>query len=257
MTQAPEIPVWIMASAWGGLVSLGLLFGALAGLYAPLKHRGFTCVMAAGAGILIAAASLDLIVAAVRESGPLHAGVALVVGAAAFSLANLWLAKRAAKHRKRCGECVQQPTEKSTPGSGLAIAVGTLMDALPEAAVLGLETTRIGAPGAGLLAAFALGNFAEAMSSASGMERAGRSKRYIFGLWGLAALVVMVLAGLTASLSAAAPRGVEGVCNAFAAGALIAMVVELMVPEATHDSSPFNGLIAVLGFLAILVLLGA
>jgi zinc transporter, ZIP family len=253
----PEIPVWIMAAAWGGLVSLGLLFGALAGLYAPLNHRGITSVMAAGAGILIAAASLDLIVAAVRDSGPLHAGVALVVGAAAFSLANLWLAKRAAKHRKRCGECVQQPTEKSTPGSGLAIAVGTLMDALPEAAVLGLETTRIGAPGAGLLAAFALGNFAEAMSSASGMERAGRSKRYIFGLWGLAALVVMMLAGLTAGLSAAAPRGVEGVCNAFAAGALIAMVVELMIPEATHDSSPFNGLIAVLGFLALLVLLGA
>jgi ZIP family zinc transporter len=257
MTQVPEIPVRLMAAAWGGLVTLGLLLGALAGLYAPLKHRGITGAMAAGAGILIAAASLDLIVAAVRESGPLHAGVALVVGAAAFSLANLWLAKRAAKHRKRCGECVQQPTEKGTPGSGLAIAVGTLMDALPEAAVLGLETTRIGAPGAGLMAAFALGNFAEALSSTSGMEIAGRSKRYIFGLWGLAALVVTLLAGLTAGLSAVAPRGVEGVCNAFAAGALIAMVVETMIPEATHDSSPFNGLIAVLGFLVVLALLGA
>jgi zinc transporter, ZIP family len=48
----------------------------------------------------------------------------------------------------------------------------------------------------------------------------------------------------------------EGVCNAFAAGALIAMVVETMIPEASHDSSPFNGLIAVFGFLAILILLG-
>ena len=256
MIQAAEIPVWLMASAWGGLVSLGLLLGVVAAFYAPLKHRGITSAMAAGAGILIAAASLDLIVAAVRDSGPVRAGLALVAGAAAFSLANHWLAKRAAKHRKRCGACVQQPTEKGTPGSGMAIAVGTLMDALPEAVVLGLETTRIGAPGTGLLAAFALGNFAEALSSTSGMETAGRSKRFIFGLWGMAALLVTVLAGLTAGLSASAPQGMESICNAFAAGALIAMVVETMIPEATTDSSPFNGLIAVLGFLAILILLG-
>ena len=150
---------------------------------------------------------------------------------------------------------MQQPTEKGTPGSGLAIAVGTLLDAVPEAAVLGLETARIGAPGAGLLAAFALGNFAEALSSTSGMGIAGRTKRYIFGLWALAALAVTLLAGLAAGLAAVAPPGMESVCNAFAAGALIAMVVETMVPEATHDSSPFNGLIAVLGFLAIMILL--
>jgi ZIP family zinc transporter len=211
--------------------------------------------MAAGAGILIAAASLDLIVAAVKEAGTIRAGFALVIGGATFSVANFWLAKHAAKHRKRCGECVQQPTEKGTPGSGLAIAVGTLLDAVPEAAVLGLETARIGAPGAGLLAAFALGNFAEALSSTSGMETAGRTKRYILGLWALAVVAVTGLAGLAAGLAAVAPPGMESVCNAFAAGALIAMVVETMVPEATHDSSPFNGLIAVLGFLVVLALL--
>jgi zinc transporter, ZIP family len=144
--------------------------------------------VAAGAGILIAAASLDLIVAATKAVVAVSAGFALVAGGAAFSTANLFLAKNAAKHRKRCGECVQQPTEKGAPGSGFAIALGTLLDAVPEAAVLGLETARIGAPGAGLLAAFALGNFAEALSSASGMGIAGRTMRYIFGLWALNAL---------------------------------------------------------------------
>ena len=184
-----EIPGWFMALAWGGLVSLGLLFGALAGLYAPLKHRGITSVMAAGAGILIAAASLDLIVAAVRTSGPLHAGIALVLGAAAFSLANLWLARRSAKHRKRCrrmhsaadGErhAWQRPGDRGWYADGRFAGsrrpwIGDDADWRPRRD--------------GLLAAFALGNFAEALSSASGMELAGRSKRYIFGLWGLAAL---------------------------------------------------------------------
>jgi zinc transporter, ZIP family len=237
-------------------VSVPLLLGALIGLYAPLKHRGITGIMAAGAGFLIAAASLDLIVSAVEAASPVTAGLALIAGATAFSIANHVLSTRAAKHRKRCGECVQQATEKGAPGSGAAIAVGTLMDALPEAVVLGLETSRLGKPGAAILAAFAIGNFAEAVSSASGMSMAGRSKRYIFGVWILATLMVTLLAGVSAILPTGLPRGVEGVCNAFAAGALLAMVVETMIPEATHDSSPYNGLIAVLGFLIVLALLG-
>jgi ZIP family zinc transporter len=244
-----------MAAAWGLLVSLGLIAGAVAGLYSPLRHRGITRVMAAGAGILIAAASLDLIASAVRSAGATAAGVALILGAAAFSGANALIAAKA-QHRKRCGECVAQPSESNAPGSGLAIAVGTLMDAIPEAIVLGLETTRLAMPGVALIAAFALGNFAEALSSASGMELAGRSKRYIFGLWALATLLMTILAGASAAIAGVAPQGTIGLCNAFAAGALLAMVVETMIPEAAADSAPFNGVLAVLGFLALLLLIG-
>ena len=111
-----DLPTWAMAAGWGLVVSLGLIVGALAGFYAPLRHRGITGIMAAGAGILIATASLDLIISAVRSAGPMQVGLALVLGAAAFSGANVLLATHA-KHRKRCGECVQQPTEKGAPGS--------------------------------------------------------------------------------------------------------------------------------------------
>jgi hypothetical protein len=75
MTAASGLPLSVIACLWSGLVSLGLLLGAFAGLYAPLKHRGITSVMAGGAGILIAAASRDLIVAAVTEVGAIPAGV--------------------------------------------------------------------------------------------------------------------------------------------------------------------------------------
>jgi zinc transporter, ZIP family len=250
-----DLPTWVMAAGWGFVVSLGLIVGALAGLFAPLRHRGITSVMAAGAGILIAAASLDLLSSAIRSAGPMQVGLALLLGAAAFSGANVLLATHA-KRRKRCGECVEQPTEKGAPGSGLAIAIGTLMDAIPEAIVLGLETTRMSAPGLGLIAAFALGNFAEALSSSSGMEIAGRSKRYIFGLWVLATVLVTLLAAASAAIAGLVPQGTIGLCNAFAAGALLAMVVETMIPEAAADSAPFNGLIAVFGFLALVLLIG-
>lgn len=251
-----DVPLWLLAAFWGFVVSLGLVVGALAGIYAPLKHRGITRIMAAGAGILIAAASLDLIANAAREAGTAQVAFALLFGAVAFSAANALLARRA-KHRKRCGECMPQPSEASMPGSGLAIALGTLMDAIPEAIVLGLETARMSVAGVGLIVAFALGNFAEALSSSSGMRMAGRSKRYIFGLWATTAALVTMLAAASAAFSGIAAPGAIGLFNAFAAGALLAMVVETMIPEAAADSASFNGVLAVLGFLALLLLIGA
>jgi zinc transporter, ZIP family len=89
------------------------------------------------------------------------------------------------------------------------------------------------------------------------MDLAGRSKRYIFGLWMLSALLITCLAGVSAATSVMAPRGTEGLCKAFVAGALIAMAVETMIPEAAHDSAPLNGLIAAIGFLVVMLLLSA
>ena len=231
MWQAPEFPVWLMASAWGGLVSLGLLLGALAGVYAPLKHRGITSAMAAGAEILVAAASLDLIVAAVQDPGRLRAGLGLVVGAAAFSLANLWLARHAAKHRKRCGACVS-----AADGERFARQRPGHSDGHADGCTAGISRAWIGNDAdrhsrRGTARGFRVGNLAEALSSASGMKDAGRSKKYIFGLWSMAAFMVTLLAGLTAGLSVSVPQGLGSVCNAFAAGALIAMVVETMIPR--------------------------
>src|SRR3546814_18911251 len=65
------------------------------------------------------------------------AGAAALAGAAAFSLINLMLLRWSAEKRKRCGECVRQPSESETPGSGLAIAAGSMHDAVPEALIIG------------------------------------------------------------------------------------------------------------------------
>ncbi len=66
-----------------------------------------------------------------------------------------------------------------------------------------------------------------------------------------------VLAGASAALAGLVPQSTAALCNSFAAGALLAMVVETMIPEAAADSAPFNGWIAVLGFLALLLLIGS
>jgi ZIP family zinc transporter len=183
------------------------------------------------------------------------AASSLLLGAAAFSASNALLARFGAAHRKRCGECVRQPTESQQPGSGVAIALGSALDAVPEAMVLGIALQDRVVPLA-LVIAFSAGNLPEALSSAAGMRAAGRSYAYIFLLWGAIAIgaAVAIAVGYVgfASLGEAWPPRLQ----AFGAGALLAMTVETMIPEAFHDSPRFSGLLAAFGF-GLLVLVDA
>ena len=208
--------------------------------------------MSVGAGLLLAGASLKLAADAIRIAGPVAAALSLLLGAAMFSASNALLARFGAAHRKRCGECIQQPAESQRPGSGVAIALGNAFDAVPEAMVLGIALWDPVVPLA-LVIAFSVGNFPVALSSTAGMRAAGRSYTYIFLLWSAIAMgaAVAIAAGYLAfgSLSEAWPPRLR----AFGAGALLAMIAETMIPEAFHNSPRFSGLLAALGFGLLLL----
>lgn len=176
MTITPVDSV-IAATAWGGVTAAGIKAGAFLGIFTRLTHGAIARSMSVGAGLLLAAVSVDL-VAEVLKVTPYKGILFLLIGAAAFSTGNAWLSSRGAQHRKRCGECVAQPTEAGMPNSGLAIAMGTAMDAVPEALVLGLVLHSHG-PDAALIAAITLGNLPEAMSASAGMRTADRSVGWI------------------------------------------------------------------------------
>ena len=243
-----------MAAAFYGLLSAsGLLAGAVAGLWLQMRHRAIAAVTAVGVGLLIAAASLYLISGALEAVSATTAASGALAGAAAFSLINLALRRWEAEKRKRCGGCVRQPSEADLPGSGLAIAFGSLLDAVPEALIIGAAAAGGGKalPPLALIAAFALANFAEGLSSSAGMRDAGRSRRYVLLLWTGATLVSAAAAVLGFALF----TGEGGWLEAFAAGALIALVVETMAPEAVAGQPGFAGLLAMLGFSALLLAL--
>ncbi len=242
------------ALGWGAVTGLGILLGTLLGLYGKFSHSTIARVTALGAGLLLAAASVEL-AAEVIHAAPYQGVAAILVGAAAFSLGNLWLSTRGAKDRKRCGECAAQPSESDRPGSGLAIAMGTAMDAVPEALVLGLTLYTTG-PSAALIAAITLGNLPEAMSASSGMADAGRRKAWIIGLWTLIAAGTAFLTGVGYALSGFLQPHHALLLQAFGAGALLSMVSETLVPEAVHESPHFSGFIVGVGF-AVLLLLGS
>lgn len=248
-TNAHE--VWA-ALAWGAASSVGLPIGAITGSFFRMPHHAIAMAMSVGAGLLLAGVSLKVAADAIRIAGPVPAALSLLLGATLFSASNALLTCFGAAHRKRCGECIQQPTESQQPGSGVAIALGNALDGLPEALVLGIALRDQVVPLA-LVFAFSAGNLPEALSSASGMRTAGRSYTYILLLWSAIALgaAVVIAAGYLGftSLSGVWPPRLQ----AFGAGALLAMTAETMIPEAFHNSPRFSGLLAALGFGLLLL----
>ena len=243
--------VWA-ALAWGAVSSVGLLVGAIAGSFSRMPHQPIARTMSVGAGLLLAGVSFKVAADAIQIAGPVVAALLLLLGAAVFSASNALLARFGATHRKRCGECIQQPTESQQPGSGVAIAFGNALDAVPEAVVLGIALRDPVVPVA-LVVAFAMGNFPVALSSTAGMRAAGRRYTYILLLWsaiaiGAAGAIAVGYVGF-GSLSEAWPPRLQ----AFGAGALLAMTAETMIPEAFHNSPRFSGLLAAFGFGLLLL----
>src|SRR6478735_2637175 len=122
---------------WGLIAGGALVVGALVAWLVDVPQRIVASVMAFGAGVLISALAFDLVDEAERSGGLLPTVAGLIAGSVAYLLANLVLARGCARHRKRSGD--QQPSEHEQDGSGTAIAVGALLDGIPESVVLGLS----------------------------------------------------------------------------------------------------------------------
>jgi ZIP family zinc transporter len=243
--------IWA-AFAWGAVCSVGLLVGAIAGFFSRPSHLRIAMAMSVGAGLLIAVVSLKLTADAVRMAGPLPAVGSLLLGAAVFSAANAFLARFGAAHRKRCGECTPQPSESLQPGSGVAIALGTALDAVPEALVLGVALRQPAFP-LELVIALSVGNLPEALSGATGMRTAGRSYRYIMSLWSAVAIGAAMAIALGYGVFALLDQPWPPRLQAFGAGALLATTAETMIPEAFHNSPRFSGFLAAIGFCVLLL----
>jgi ZIP family zinc transporter len=126
------------------------------------------------------------------------------------------------------------------------------MDAIPEALVLGL-TLKTHGPEAALIAAIALGNLPEAISGSAGMQAAGRSVKWILGVWGAVAVGTVVLTGAGFLVAGSLSPSLTAALQLFGAGALIAMVTETIIPEAVHGRPKFAGTITAVGFAALLL----
>jgi ZIP family zinc transporter len=241
------VPGAVEAGLWGLLGGAALVLGALVAWFVRVPQAVIASVMAFGSGVLISAVAFDLMEEAAETGGLGPAAVGFLGGAVAYLAANAALARRGARHRKRSGG--QQPSEDEQGGSGAAIAVGALLDGVPESVVLGLGLLGGGAVSVPVLAAVFISNVPEGLSSAAGMRAGGRSARYVFGVWGGIAVASGLAALVGYAALGSAPPAVVAVITAVAAGAILTMIADTMIPEAFERTRTWTGLITTAGFL--------
>lgn len=243
-----------VAGFWGLVGGSALLIGAAIGYAARLPQRLIAGIMAVGAGVLISAVAFDLMDEAYARGGFDSTALGFLSGAVAYTVANVAISRRGARHRKRSGSNPDESLPDADSGSALAIAVGALLDGIPESIVIGVSLLKGGGVSAVTVAAVFLSNIPEGLSSAAGMKRAGHGPGYIFGVWGGIALISGVAAAVGNLALADAPADAIASVTAVAAGAILAMLVDTMIPEATEATHEYSGLIAVSGFLLAFVL---
>jgi zinc transporter, ZIP family len=242
-----DVPVWLEAALWGLLGGGALVLGALVAWFARVPQPVIASVMAFGSGVLISAVAFDLMLEAADTGGLLPTAIGFLGGALAYVGANAILARHGARHRKHPG--ARQPSEDQQAGSGVAIAVGALLDGVPESVVLGVSLLSGGAVSLSFLAAVFISNVPEGMSSAAGMKSNGRSATYVFGVWGSIAAVSAIAALVGALALDGAPPEAIAVITAVAAGAILTMIADTMIPEAFEETRTWTGVITTVGFL--------
>lgn len=253
--MSSDVPRWAIAALWGLAAGAALLLGAAIGYRVDVPRRLVGIIMGFGAGVLISALAFELMDEAYDTGGFAATAGGFVAGAAIYTSANWALARRGAMHRKRSGlGDVKQPREHTHPGSGNALVVGALVDGIPESIAIGISMVHGGAVSMATVVAIFLSNLPEGLSSATGMKEAGRSARYVFGVW----TAVMLVSGASAlagfALFRDVPDPVIAATTAVAAGGILAMLSDTMIPEAFAEAQEYAGLATVAGFLVAFLL---
>ena len=222
------------AFAWGMVAASSLVIGAIVALLFKISLRTIGLIMAFGAGVLISAAAFDLVEEASGMSSGNGWGIGgLFAGCTVFFVGD-WLIGRAGGSERKDARGGQES------GSSLAIVLGTVLDGVPESMVIGLTIFKGGAVGAAILP--------ESISSTRGLLVSGWKKAMVLWMW----IGIAIVSGL-ASLAGyvlfqhSSPDVVAFVLT-FAAGAILTMLANTMMPEAYEHGGKWVGVATTLGF---------
>jgi zinc transporter, ZIP family len=217
----------VAAIGWGALAASSLVIGAAVGLARPWPRKLVGLVLGFGAGALISAVSFELFQEGIRLAGAVPVAVGLGVGALTYFAG---------------------ASKVASMGGGAALALGAFLDGIPEQMVLGIGLAGGQSVSAGLLAAIFVSNLPEAIGGATDMKRHMHTRKQVMLNWVWIAAFCAIATVIGYAVADVASEGLQAGINGFAAGALIVMLVDSMIPEATDQAGRSTGLVTTLGF---------
>ena len=221
------------ALGWGALAASSLVIGALLALAREWRAGLVGGVLSFGAGALISSVAFELAEEGLRVGSPGSVAAGLALGAVVFFLAD---------------RGVERIGGRRGGSAGLPLALGSLLDGIPEQAVLGIGLATGKGVSVALLVAIFVSNLPEAVGSAADMRAAGSSRARILTLWAGVSVVCTFATVAGFALADVVAGGVKAGIDGFAAGALLVMLVDSMIPEAKDKAGNRAGLATVLGF---------
>jgi zinc transporter, ZIP family len=236
------------AFGWGAFGAAALLAGALIAYQLSPGRRVIAVVMALGTGLLIGSVAFELIDEALETQTVFWVAFSVLVGAVVFTVGDWLLTRGGGGERK-------DATGAQSEGSPLAIVLGSVLDGIPESFVLGLTVLQ-GGVSVSLLAGVVLSNLPEGMSSSAGLKAAGWPRGRVLAMWSAVVVVSALSAAAGYAMLDPASGQTGALVQAFAGGALLAMLADTLLPEAYVVEGVLTGFLVVAGFAISLALSG-
>ena len=232
----------LSAFIWAFVGAASLLVGGVIACWFQLSKTTLGIIMAFGAGVLISAVSYELVFEAIQmQTDGGWAAIGFFSGAFIFFFADNIIEKMGAGNRKAIG---------ATHQSSLVIplVLGIILDGIPESVVIGLSILEGGVVSIGMLVAVFISNIPEAVAGTAGMRAGGWSRSKILFLWLFIALVCAAASAMGYTLLGGLSPNWLALVNTFAAGAILMMLANTMIPEAYKHGGKLAGVFTVLGF---------
>lgn len=228
-------------------------------LYVNLSHRIITTIMAFGSGVLIATLTFSILMEAFSVTHTLSAtATGFILGGVSYSIANLILERKSKskvfQDSHISGSDAKIVGDKKAT-SGRSLFIGSVMDNIPENAALGITLAAGGAINIAFLVAIFVSNLPEGLTSTNDLKSSGLSRKYIIVLWSVAIVIGTIATTIGYGILSNASPPVISISIAFAAGAILVMLGESMIPEAFKKEGIGKGMALLGGFLIATILI--
>lgn len=221
----------------GGLAQSSLLLSGLLVYWVRVPRMLVGILAGFGAGALLSAISFDLIPEA-EHLDNWELGLWMLIGAGIFLGGDAIV-------EKRFGD--------EGAGGAMGIVVGSVVDGVPESAIFGIQVATGFPVSASFLAAVMVSNVPQAIAPSADLAEAGWSRSTTGLLWAAVVAACAIAAGL-GWLTAENISGANGDrMAALAAGGLVAMLTNSLMPFAFERGGALAGVGAVVGFCLSLI----